>query len=200
VVVWVVLPPPPYNPAFDDDLEEATMLKVKWVTPLLLAAALLAAGCGEDSADSSEGGATTGGSTAATDDGSDRAVQYSECMRENGVPEFPDPENGRLMLRAGPDSGIDPNSAEFKAAQEACQDLAPQGGQAGGAPNPELQEQVLEYAKCMRENGVPNFPDPDVSGGAVRMSPGEGVDPNSPQFQQAQQACQDKLSGLGGAP
>jgi hypothetical protein len=171
-------------------------MKVKWLVLMLLAGALLAAGCGDDSA---EGDSDAGGSTATSGSGSDdQAVQYSECMRENGVPNFPDPENGRLTLRAGPDSGIDPNSPEFQAAQEACQDLAPQGGPGGGAANPQLEEQVLEYAKCMRENGVPDFPDPQVSGGGVRMQLPQGVDANSPQFQQAQQACQDMLAGLGG--
>jgi hypothetical protein len=174
-------------------------VNAKWVIPLLVAAALAAAGCGEDSTDGGDGGAS-GGSSAAASDGSNRAVKYAECMRENGVPEFPDPENGQLTLRAGPGTGIDPNSAEFKAAQEACQDLAPQGGQAGGAQSSRLQAQVLEYAKCMRNNGVPNFPDPDFSGGGVAMQLPQGVDQNSPQFQSAQQACQDVLSGLGGTP
>jgi hypothetical protein len=174
-------------------------MKARWAIALLAAAALAAAGCGEDSADGGDGGAS-GGSSAAASEGSDRAVRYSECMRENGVPEFPDPENGQTTLQAGPGGGIDPNSAEFKAAQEACQDLAPQGGQAGGAQSDQLQAQVLEYAKCMRKNGVPGFPDPDVSGGGVTMQLPQGVDQNSPQFQSAQQACQDILSGLGGAP
>jgi hypothetical protein len=172
-------------------------MKATWGVALLLAAALVAAGCGEDSAD---GGATSGGSSAASGDGSDQAMQFAECMRKNGVPEFPDPENGGTVLRAGPGSGVDPNSAEFKAARRACQDLAPQGGEAGGAQSDRLQAQVLEYAKCMRENGVPGFPDPDFSGGGVQMQLPPGVDQNSPQFQSAQQACQDILAGLGGAP
>jgi hypothetical protein len=123
-------------------------------------------------------------------------------MRENGVPDFPDPQNGRLMLRAG-EGGVDPNSPEFQAAREACQDLAPQGGQAGGggaAPGGDMQAQALEYAKCMRENGLPEFPDPQFSGGGVRMRLPEGVSENSPQFKSAQQACQAILSGQGGAP
>jgi hypothetical protein len=159
---------------------------------LLVAVLLIIAGCGDDSNESA-------GSNAAG--GSVRATQYSECMRENGVPEFPDPENGRLTLRAGPNSGIDPSSPEFKAAQEACQDLAPtQSGAGAGGMSREMQAQVLAYAKCMRENGVPDFPDPDFSGGGVRMMLPQGVSESSPQFQRAQQACQDKLSGLGGAP
>jgi hypothetical protein len=50
------------------------------------------------------------------------ALQFSQCMRSHGVPNFPDPTftNGgaELQLRAG--SGIDPNSPAFKAAQAAC--------------------------------------------------------------------------------
>jgi hypothetical protein len=172
---------------------------MKWAIAIT-AAVLLAAGCGDDSADGDGGGGAASGGSSTAADGSDRAVQYSECMRENGVPEFPDPENGRLTLRAGPGTGLDPNSAEFNAAQQACQDLAPQGGQSGGGGNANLEAQVLDYAKCMRENGVPDFPDPQVNGGAVRMRLPQGVDENSPQFQAAQQACQDRLSGLGGAP
>ena len=172
-------------------------MNITWAVVPLVAIALFPAGCGGDDDD---GGAASGGSSAASGAGSDEAVQYSECMRKNGVPNFPDPENGRLTLRAGPGSGIDPDSPEFKAAQEACQDLAPQGGQAGGGQNDAMQAQVLEFAKCMRENGVPDFPDPDFSSGGVRLRLPKGVDQSSSQFRSAQQACQDILSGLGGAP
>jgi hypothetical protein len=153
-----------------------------------IAAVLLAAGCGGDDATG------TSGTSGATDPG----VRYAECMRENGVPEFPDPVNGRLTIRAG-EGGLNPDSPEFQAAREACRDLAPQGrgGGAGGGGG-ELQAQVLEFAKCMRENGVPDFPDPQFSGGGVRMRLPRGVDEDSPQFQAAQQACQSLLAG--GAP
>jgi hypothetical protein len=159
---------------------------------LIAAAGLFAAGCG--GSDDSRGG---GGSEASA--ASDPAVAYSECMRENGVPEFPDPVDGQLQLQATPGSGLDPDSPEFKRAQEACQDLAPGGAEAGASPNPDLQAQVLDYAKCIRKNGVPEFPDPDFSGGGVQMGLPPGVDPNSEQFQSALQACQDKApQGLGG--
>jgi hypothetical protein len=157
-----------------------------------VAALLVAAGCG--------GGEDGGGDAAATSSSSDPGVKYAECMRENGVPEFPDPVNGRLTLRAGPGSGIRPDSPEFQQAQEACRSLAPQGAQAGGRGNEEMQARVLEYAGCMRENGVPDFPDPDFSGQGVRMRLPQGVDENSPQFQAAQQECQPILAQQGGAP
>jgi hypothetical protein len=160
---------------------------------VIAAAGVFAAGCG--GSDESDGG----GSKASSD--SNPAVAYAECMRENGVPEFPDPVNGQFQLRATPGSGLDPNSPEWKAAQRACQDLAPAGAQGGGSPPADVQAQVLAYAKCMRENGVPDFPDPSFDGGAVQLQPAPGVDPSSPQFQSARQACQDKApQGLGAAP
>jgi hypothetical protein len=50
----------------------------------------------------------------------------------------------------------------------------------------------LEYAKCMRSHGVPDFPDPNASGG---FELGPGINPQSPTFQSAQAMCQ-RLSGL----
>ena len=48
----------------------------------------------------------------------------------------------------------------------------------------------------MQTHGVPQFPDP-TSNGAIGLPP--GVDPNSPQFQKAFQACQSLLPNNGPA-
>ncbi len=63
-------------------------------------------------------------------------LKYSACMRSHGVPKFPDPNfsGGHASLSIGSGSGIDPQSAQFQAAQTACQsDLPgrPQGGLSG---------------------------------------------------------------------
>jgi len=47
----------------------------------------------------------------------------------------------------------------------------------------------------MRANGVPDFPDPDASGG-FEFPEGGGVDPSSPTFKAAQAKCQ-KFMGPG---
>jgi hypothetical protein len=59
-----------------------------------------------------------------------QALKFSACMRSHGVPKFPDPQisGGRIGLVFGRNSGIDPNSPQFKAAQKACQKLLPGGG------------------------------------------------------------------------
>ena len=56
----------------------------------------------------------------------------------------------------------------------------------------------LAYSQCMRAHGIKDFPDPDFSGGGVRLSlgsrrPGSDLNLNNPTFQKAQQACQSDL-------
>lgn len=55
-------------------------------------------------------------------------LKFADCMRENGVADFPDPQNG--LFTGGGD--LDPNSPEFQSALDACRDLIPGGGVSGG--------------------------------------------------------------------
>ncbi len=50
----------------------------------------------------------------------------------------------------------------------------------------------------MRDHGIANFPDPDASGG-LRIDPSMGIDPQSPQFQAAYDACQSLAPKKGGS-
>src|SRR5215510_4184697 len=52
-----------------------------------------------------------------------QALKFSQCMRKHGIPNFPDPQSSGsgIGLTIGKDSGIDPNSPQFKAAQHACE-------------------------------------------------------------------------------
>jgi hypothetical protein len=56
------------------------------------------------------------------------------------------------------------------------------------------REAELAYSACMRKHGVPNFPDPDVSGG---ISTPFGMSRAAPQFKRAEQACQKLLPNGG---
>jgi hypothetical protein len=51
----------------------------------------------------------------------------------------------------------------------------------------------------MRAHGVPNFPDP-TAGGGLEITPGSGINPQSPAFQSGQQACRSLLPDKGGPP
>jgi hypothetical protein len=57
----------------------------------------------------------------------------------------------------------------------------------------------LNFSKCMRSHGVTAFPDPSTHGGGIELTPGSGVNPQSPAFQSAQQSCKHLLPG-GGPP
>jgi hypothetical protein len=146
------------------------------LVPLVLAVTFLAGACGE-SPKPQDAQAAPAGNTAA---------DYVKCMRENGVPKFPDADaNGQFDITPGQE-GLDPDSATFKAAEEACKPFMQ-----GGALD---RETSLKYAKCMREHGVPKFPDPDKNGG-FRMNGNDVGDPNSPAMQKAQQVCRDFQPG-----
>ena len=57
------------------------------------------------------------------------ALAHATCLREHGI-DVPDPtfdEDGGVQMRIPRGSGIDPESAKFKEAQEACRDEMPGG-------------------------------------------------------------------------
>jgi hypothetical protein len=108
---------------------------------------------------------------------------------------FPDPTGAGTFTPGS----FDPNSPQFRAASQACRSLEPSGttlSTSGGGPvSPQRQAQLLAFARCMRAHGVPNFADPTAHGLAVPA----GIDPNSPAFQAAFQACRRLLPGFGQA-
>jgi hypothetical protein len=53
----------------------------------------------------------------------------------------------------------------------------------------------IKFSDCMRSHGVPNFPDPSHGGGGFQIP--NGVNPSSPAFQSAQNACSKVLPGGG---
>jgi hypothetical protein len=55
---------------------------------------------------------------------------------------------------------------------------------------------AVNYSRCMRSHGVPNYPDPKVTGDSVQLG-GSGIDPQSPAVQSARQSCQRLLPGGG---
>lgn len=143
-------------------------------------------------APASEGNSAQVESTPTTTDPQDAALTYSRCMRENGLPAFPDADaEGRIRIPLG---SIDPDSAEFRAAGDACRHLAPAGwGEETAAPGD--AEVMLEFARCMRENGIPDYPDPDPNAG-VRIT----LDPNEPKAQAALERCKAILQELQNGP
>ena len=90
-------------------------------------------------------------------------------MRENGVSEFPDPDaSGGLSIDGVVNgSSLDPSTAAWKEAIAACKELQPPGFTGDGRRSAEEQEAALEFAQCIRDNGVKDFPDPTPDGPLV---------------------------------
>jgi hypothetical protein len=120
--------------------------------------ALIGAGCSIAPAETGAG--SSGGNTAATHQ---QAVLFAQCMRDNGVPNFPDPaaSGAFTMDEIANRSSLDTSAAAFEQAISACKDLQPPGF-TGHKRSQQEQEHALAFAQCIRDNGVPDFPDPTV--------------------------------------
>jgi hypothetical protein len=118
-------------------------------------------------------------------------LAFAHCMQTHGEPNFPEP-NGQGVFTG---NGLDPGAPGFQAAANKCNHLLPNGGQPTAAQKAQAVAQALKYSQCMRSHGIADFPDPQVSGGGDRISirlggKGSDLNPQDPQFQAAQQACQ----------
>lgn len=154
----------------------------------LAGAALLLGSCSRHQAD----GNPQGNSGGTASDAHGQAVTYAKCMRENGVPSWPDPDqDGRFPNENG---NLDRTSDAFKKADAKCR--GPEQAPPDAADIDAQFQQLLAYSKCMRANGVDDFPDPTKAGGGVGIEAPKDLDANSPQVKKALAACRT----LPGAP
>ncbi len=141
--------------------------------------------------------APAGGSGAAGQTPLAEAEAYSKCMRSHGVLNFPDPvltPGGGYGYRT---VGIDPHSAAFQGALQACKALPSPWQSTGQQLSPAQQQAWLSWARCIRAHGVPNVPDPTFSGGGAVQISGAGGS-GSPQLQSAMDACRSQMPSTGG--
>lgn len=117
---------------------------------------------------------------------------YAQCMRDNGLPDFPDPDReGHIPIE---DDSLDMDSDVAKKANETCEPLMPKESEA------EQQEDYnadLEFAKCMRKEGIPGFPDPPAPGSEPATqgdtNDGTGFELGSEQFKAVVETCGELL-------
>jgi hypothetical protein len=166
--------------------------------PPVLAALLLAmlAACG-----SGGSGASSTASPTAMTNAQILAIgrEAAQCMRDHGVPDFPDPvvdNDGHLQLPAG--AAGDRAKQELAgnpAAQTACEPIlnrlpanAVRGGGDGGYTAQDL-ENLKKFAQCVRQNGIPEFPDPRADGTFPLAGTPLEAEGKSERFRTATQAC-----------
>ena len=142
----------------------------------------------------------------------ERLLEFAQCMRDNGV-DFPDPvveADGTIVFGRRPGGGAGGQDSEnlqaigrdpdLPAARAACSDLIEglalgPGGQNFDEVRVELMDRLLEFAQCMRDNGV-DIPDPDPNaftpgGGGGR--PFGGIDFDDADVSAAFEICGEQL-------
>jgi hypothetical protein len=182
------------------------------VAAAIVAIAALASACGGAGSPSSvahlgkSGTTTTAPVAAATSGGLPNlqqlyqdAVAYAECMRSTGVPGYQDPQ----LVNTSTDHGVrmggggNPNSPQYKAANNKCKHLLPNnGGPPTQAQMQAAMARALKFSQCMRKHGIPNFPDPTEGASGHNITIGGNVDFHSPQVQSAQKTCRSYLPGF----
>ncbi|WP_204045638.1 hypothetical protein [Acrocarpospora phusangensis] len=159
----------------------------------LIAIPLFLAACGNQAPETGVASAV-GTSAAATATPSPTSsgdpLKFAQCMRENGV-DMPDPEPGGNQVMIRQKKG---QEGVTEKALKACEKYRPVID-ASKIDDSELQDAMLKFAQCMRDNGV-DMPDPQVDGGRVRIG-GPGMDPESPTTQKAMEACRDAMPNGG---
>jgi hypothetical protein len=122
-------------------------------------------------------------------------------MRSNGVRRYPDPSSsGRPQSL----NHLDPNSSTFQTAYSACRKDLTSGGVGPPAPSAAQLSFALVFARCVREHGIPQFPDPLTTyGPGFTLGQGEYFPDDgtyqvvSSAFREAAKACGVQLpSGL----
>lgn len=191
----------------ENDVNRTVMLSA------VLAFGLLAAACGGGSSDA--GVASLEGETTAVQEAvaqqsdnpdeqsmsdEEAVLAFAACLRDEGI-DVEDPTvdaDGNLLPPRPRDIAVEDRDA-MRTAFEACGEYL--DNVAFGLDDEdraEREDQLIEYAACMRDNGY-DMPDPDFSS---PRAPGQGgggpfgpLDRDDPAFQTAQDACSGLFVG-----
>ncbi|WP_262845835.1 hypothetical protein [Sphaerisporangium corydalis] len=158
------------------------------VTLLLVAGT---AGCARQN-DPTVATATSGAPKAAATAGNDQVstLKFSQCMRDQGLTWFPDPNaQGNLGVHApeGADQG------KIDKAEEACKAYSPWESRQGRPISAEDLDKLRKVSQCVRDHGFAKYPDPDANGSIKIDSGAAGFEPDDPAFQKARQECDKYL-------
>jgi hypothetical protein len=179
------------------------------VTVALATAALIMSACSGSA--SHTGTPTRTGSRGMT-------VGYSACMRDHGVPNYPDPDSsGNLTKQGAQHLGV--GEAQLEAAEAACHHLLPASTSltpasfrqcvlAGDCPHTLVALALTEmrnFAACLRNRGLSQWPDPSLGPNGVPSFDLSGAgysraQASSAPIRRAQAMCHHELSDVGAVP
>jgi hypothetical protein len=142
---------------------------------------------------------SSGDSESPASDPEQAALEFAQCMRDSGVPNFPDPvaqPDGSFGFQRPPGASASALDEALKSCQSEARAIGIDVGSNGG--DSEAQDALLKLSRCMRANGLPEFPDPkpnsDALGGVHELF--SGYDLESPRVARALNACQPVLNQL----
>jgi hypothetical protein len=177
-------------------------MRETWVVGAIVLSLALGA-CGGPS---DEGVATLGnengdedGSATEQVDPEEAQLAFAECMREHGV-DVPDPAprggTGGGQILIGPGQRIDEEN--FEEADAACRHhLEGVFDEPSDEELQEMQDGALAFARCMRENGVEDHPDPKFENGGTTLEISADDVMDDPDFEAAEEECRKHLPGAG---
>jgi hypothetical protein len=151
-------------------------------------AVMALAGCSGSDGDAGSRGPASASPTP-TGDVRSALVEFTECMRANGYPSFPHPveaENGQWQM---PESTGDVRPPDVCAAAFRNAEAIDAQQETREEVSAEDSAKLRQFAACMRENGVSDWPDPD-SEGTFSLPERLLSRGNDPTMRKAELACQ----------
>jgi hypothetical protein len=166
-------------------------MRIRSLATTAVGVAVLVSGCSSGPGDGASPSATASAGAGAA--AAVRAV--SQCMRSHGYPNFPDPvqdSEGRW--------GFPPSTDNMQVTGECAQVVRAAKAATGGKDREKVDAATLaklrQFATCMRQHGLPDWPDPTVAGAfklPPRLRPPAGSGKTKPLFDVQGQACHSFL-------
>ena len=146
---------------------------------LALGSALVVALCGCGGGGSATAGGTPAATAAGAGGGSGSTArtqhvlqQYAQCVRGHGFPNFPDPRmnaHGEIVLGGAQQQIKQAGLQTEHVCGNILSQLPPHPGQQSGPVTPAQLALERRFAACMRQHGLPDWPDPGPDG-SFRLS------------------------------
>jgi hypothetical protein len=124
--------------------------------------------------------------------------EFVRCVRSHGVPNFPDvqvDDHGQAQI--GGSGQPSPARLDVRV-QRACGSILrrlPASANANPPPSATDLRHLRQYAACLRQHGIPNWPDPRPDGSFPLSGTPLAAEGKSPRFLAADRPCQQYWSG-----